>query len=1110
MKSMRKLQLFLVAMLMTIGVALAQTRLVKGRVVSSDTKEAIIQANVIVKDQPTIGTVTDLDGNFQLKVPTSTKVLAVSYVGYETKLFNLVPAGAPRANEELLVVLSPDSKLVDEVVVVAYGRTTKNAFTGSASTVNMSDILNKATTNVTKALEGAVPGVQVFNTSGQPGSGATVQIRGIGSVNSSTAPLYVVDGVPFGLNMNGIDAADIESMSVLKDASATALYGSRAANGVVLITTRRGKSGKTRIEANINVGINARLTPLYETIDDPREFVEMSYAALKNKWNYFNFGARVPANMGPEHFIFRDGSISIPARYNPFINPETGQTAATAELIDPTTGKFVSGFTLRPGFNTKAWEDALFRSGKRYEGNVKVSGGTQGTTYYASIGLQKNEGYLVGSEFTRINLRNNIASQVTENLRATLGLAYTNSTTNAPGQGGASNNAFNFLNGIPKIYPVLDQNLDGSFNNDPKLPGGLRYDYGDDINGVKAQFARPYSPGINPAGAIGLDKDRTVRHQTTANLNLEYRFLDDFKLSVSYGLQALGSRNDEVINPYYGDSKGMGRLYKTATTYTSHTLTEMLSWGHKYGKHNVDAFVAHESYEESTESSFTNASGSVVAGSTNASTYLTSEPSRSNILEYAIESYFGQARYDYDGKYFVSASVRRDGSSRFAKGNRWGTFGSVGLAWLISKENFLKDVKWINSLKLKASYGVLGNQDISLGYGSNTPNYYVSYDLYELSKVNGLPAFNFYAKGNPDISWENSATFNTGFESRLFNNRLTFDAEFFYKHTTAMLYRKQVAPSVGYAYLPGNDGAMSNYGIEAELTYKAIQGKNVSLDLRANAGFYRNKITQMAHDNTTGKPKHYEVQGSYAYKKGHSVQDFYLRQWAGVDSKTGYPQWVQYYTENEAGVKTPITDYEDWIASEGNKPEDLKQTLTNDYNQATRLFNGKSSIPDLVGGFGFDLKVHGITLSSSFSFGLGGYALDGLYADMMDASQSIGSYALHKDMRQMWRKEGDQTDVPMFAAGEPALNYANATGSTRFLTSRSFLNLSNLRLSYDLPKSLLGKLKIDRAQVYVSGDNLFILSARKGFISMSSATGGTSTHRYMPGSTITAGLQIAL
>lgn len=1087
---MKKQLLITAAILLGSSIVSAQTQSVRGVITDASTGEPIIGANVIVKGHSGVGTVTDLDGKFTLSAPKGATYLTISYIGYKTM--------DVKVGTNLKVKLEADTKMLNETIVVAYGTATKNSFTGSASKVSVESLQKKAASNLSTALEGEIPGVQVFNTNGQPGTSAKIQIRGIGSVNSDTSPLYVVDGVPYGGTINGIDPSDIENMSVLKDASATALYGARAANGVVLITTRKGKSGKPVIEASGSVGLNMRLIPLYDVIKSPEQYLEVAYQSLYNLHNTFKKKAD-GSNVAVGGLLFANKAGSIPTRYNLW-------NAASAELIDPKTGKFNPNIARK--YTPENWEDAIFRTGKRYEGNVKVSGGSENTTYFLSGGYQKTEGYYIGSDFSRANLRSNVSSNITKNLKAGLNLSYSYTQTNSPGQSSSASNGFEFLSAVPSIYPVYEYALNEQTKRyepkaDSKIPGGISYDFGQ-ADGS----SRPYSGGINPAGTTKLDRLLRQDNNLSAVLNLEYRFLNDFKATITYGKQYLGRVSNQLQNPYYGDAKGVGRITRTNQTYTDETFTQLLSWGHQYGKHNVDAFVAHESTENNNSVSSANRSQLIQPDVLELSNAIINDSSDSYTLGYAMESYFGRARYDYDGKYFLNASIRRDGSSRFSKDNRWGTFGSVGAAWLISKEKFLQDAKWLNTLKLKASYGVLGNQEIDLQYDSDIPSYYVYYDLYSVSNLNDKPSFSFYAKGNPDLTWEKSATFNVGFEAELFNRKLSINAEYFHKRTTDMLFRQQTAPSVGYAYYPSNDAAIVNRGLEFDLSYKALDLSKVKLNLRANAGLYRNEITQMPLEPSTGKPKIYEEQGTFAYKKGHSVQDYYMPIYAGITS-TGLPQWEYYYTEDASGKKTAIQDLENWLQVPSNDPSSLKQGTTSNYNNATKQFVGKSAIPDLVGGFGFDLTVHGVTLSSAFSFGLGGYGYDGAYATLMDPSSAIGSSNWHKDILDSWSPTNTNGSLPILGSNASELSQATSR-STRFLTSRSYLNLSNVRISYDLPKSLVKHVGLERASVYVSGDNLFLISARKGFVSMSSSSGSSSSNRYLPMSTITAGVQIKL
>ena len=1110
---MRKSLLFILLLSLSIGVAWAQKKsnTITGVVIAADDKEPVVAASVTCVEFPSHGVLTDVNGKFTLRLPAEAKTLKVSSIGYLTQTVAIT------AGKELRIILKNEERSIDKVVVVAYGTQTKNSFTGSAARIDVASLTKKTGANITTALEGASPGVQVFTTSGQPGASATVQIRGIGSVNSDTSPLYVIDGIPYNSLLSGFNMADVENLTVLKDASATALYGARAANGVVLITTKQGKSGRLSLEAEIKSGINARYLPQYDVITSPEEYMEVAYHALKNSYEMFGLknnldkiysaagvefapgksSADIPKNASDLLFfrgILKDDdsdAVGIWERYNLWDAP-------SGKLIDPATGKFNPNVKRR--YTPESWRDHIFRTGQITETNVRVSGGSDKVNFSSSLGYQKNVGYYIGSEFSRLNLRNNVTAHIMKGLKASLGLSYARTLSKNPGQGGGSNNGFQFLNMTPPIYPVFEHDNEGKLIEDAKIPGGKSYDYGQGSG-----ISRPYSAGINPAGAIRLDRKENLSSLTTGNLNLEYRFLNDFKLSVTYGFQSTARKLEELTNPYYGDSAGVGRVYNTAMNSFSWTLNQILSYGHSFGEHTIDAFIAHEASADEDDILQADKSQLVRGGTTVLNNGIIRGDITGYRIGYALESYFGQLRYDYMNRYYLSASIRRDGSSRFAPEHRWGTFGSVGGAWIISKESFLSDAKWLDNLKLKASYGIIGNQSLNLLYKYDTPDYYLYHDFYSASNFNGKPAMSIVAKGNRDLTWERSGTFNVGFESRLFN-QLDLNVDYFIKTTDNMLFKKQVAPSQGYAYYPASEGELRNNGVEVELNWEAYKSKNFSVNVHANGGYYRNKITRMAND-IAGNPKHYEVHGAFAYKKGHSVQDYYMRTWKGV-SDQGLPLWKAYTYKDASNNDAYVDDYEKYVSSGGDISK-LTETTTSDYNKAVSEFVGKSAIPDFIGGFGFDIQLHHFTLSTNFSYGIGGWGYDGVYANLMNSAAGLGATNYHKDIRNYWTKE-KPTDQPILATDQAsALSYANGT-STRFLTSRSYLSLTNARLSYDLPKSLLQRIGMNGASVYISGDNLFLLSARKGYVSMSSQDGSTSQSRYLPVSTFVAGIRVSL
>lgn len=529
---------------------------------------------------------------------------------------------------------------------------------------------------------------------------------------------------------------------------------------------------------------------------------------------------------------------------------------------------------------------------------------------------------------------------------------------------------------------------------------------------------------------------------------------------------------------------------------------QILSYAKMFGKHSIDAFVAHEATW--SEHKYTQGEMSDIIRANNLEwsnavvmAYMTSDKWRS-----ALESYFGQVNYNYDNRYFANASIRRDGSSRFADGHRWGTFGSLGFGWVITNEQFMQNVTWLKYLKFKADWGLLGNQSISTG--NTAANYYPYLDLYSIANNNDYASIRFAYKGNKDLTWEKTSSFNFGLE---FNVADIVEGEFRYFNNTTrdMLYMKQVAPSLGYASYPVNDGKVRNSGIEFNLKWHAIRSKELKLDVRLNGSSYTNEIIEMPFDDTTGERKFYEIQRGYAWSKGHSLYDFYMREYAGVDPQTGAAQYNQYYNVKADGTRDLITDMEAY--KHENKIEKLEVEKTSDYANATQKYVGESVVPDITGGFGFDLSYKGFEVSTTFTYGIGGKAYDNVYALLM-GDYGPGKYNWSVDIENRWQQPGDITDVPALTAGRSDYaDYANAT-STRFLTSRSYLSLTNARIGYTFPKNWFKGTGINGLSLYVTGENLFVISVRKGFVSMASVTGSSGSSQYLPVSSIMGGLKI--
>ena len=1063
----------------------AQEKTISGVVVDA-AGEPVIGASVLVAGT-NIGTITDYDGLFTISVPVSAKTLIISFVGMETQE---VPV-----KDNLKVVLQESSVMVDEVIAVAYGNTPKGSFAGSAQAVNAESIEKKSPSEISKALAGEVAGVQVVNTSGQPGTNASIRIRGIGSINASSAPLYVVDGVPYDGDISAIDPGDIASTTILKDATATSLYGSRGANGVILITTKKGTSGEEgKIDIDVKYGANMHLLPMYDVITDPQQYVELAWRGIYNsqKASYGNNEAKLIA--ATNQMLF-DGKKGMSPAYNLW-------NTDGASLINGYTGKFYPEVALQPQYqDMTTWEDAIFRVGQKAEATIRISGGTDKTTYYTSFGYLKDEGYYISSDYDRFTVRSNIQHQAKKWLKGSLNMAYTYSTMNNPGQDDNMNNGFAFVNGMPAIYPVFLYNEDGSIQIDPKT-GNSAYDYGEreKIRG------RSYGYGINPAGSLLYDKQKTIQHQFTGNASLEVKFYKDLKLTANVGVQYLGSTTSELTNPYYGDAANIGRIYKGQANYLSMTANQLLEYNKTIGEHTIRAMAGHETNFLIQSVMYGNKSMIAAPDGLEWGNAVQMDAMNSSTGQLAIESYLATVSYDYDGRYLVTANYRADGSSKFAKGHRWGHFGSIGGAWVFTNESFLRDVNWLKNGKLRLSWGMLGNQGVPM-------NLYQ--DQYSIEYVDGKVAYVWEYKGNENLTWERTSTVDLGLEFDI-SKYLSAEIDYFYKHTDNMLFPRYVAPSLGYSYEYINGGKMMNQGVEFQFNIHAVDMRNVKLDIRLNGAHYVNRVLELPK-GIDEDAENMITNGGLAV--GHSLYDYQMTTYAGVDPETGLAQYVVYYDKaigtfdgvygqpaetmllNNQKGSNYISNV--FLYKMEHPDAEIGETYSSSARYAGTDYIGKSALPALDGGFGIDLEVYGVTLSASCSYRIGGYGYDNTYALLMH-SDKAGSYNWHKDMLNTWTESNRQTDVPRLSNGTDT--YANAV-STRFLTSNSFLSLNNVRLGYNFPKKLIEKIKLNMLSVYVSGDNLCILSARKGYNPMTSFAGSSDSYQYTPLSTIMGGIK---
>lgn len=1052
---MKRLIYFLFCLYLGIGWVTAQTTQVTGYVTSAENGEPIIGATIVVKGT-NVGTVTDFNGKFSLNTPAFAKTLVVSYIGTETQE---VPV-----KSVVNIVLAASTQNLDEVIVVAYGTSTKKSFTGSAASINQERLENLQTASLTKALEGSAPGVQVSGGTGQPGSGSQIRIRGIGSINASNNPLYIVDGSPFDGDISTINTDDVENITVLKDATSAALYGARGANGVILITTKKGTKGKATANAKISLGAVSRAIPQYDRVNI-KDFYELSWETLRN--SLVNTSGKTPEQAAAiASGAGASGVVGQLGGYNIFDVPDD-------ELVG-LDGKFNANAQQVYGDD---WNDALFRTALRQDYNISISGGTDQSTYYASAGYNKEEGVVKWSDYERYTARIGLDSQINSWLKLNASLAGTTSFQNGfMAEGTYTTNPFYYGLVIGPIYPIYQ--YDNSGNKITDANGKPLYDMGGGLNDYTwAGHTRPFGPNSNLAVTLPLDERSNGRDLLSARFGGEISFLKDFKLKITGSTDINSRYNTTYQNNKYGDAEGVdGRSTKTNTRGKSYTFNQILTWNKALGDHKLSLLAGHENYLyqykylSATRTGYVVSTTELVAGAI-------AEGSTSYTDEYALEGYLFQANYDYADKYYASTSFRRDGSSRFYKDARWGLFWSVGGSWRASEESYIKDITWINNLKLKASYGQQGNDNILDADGN--PLYYGWPSLYSFNDTNNgnLSGSIHNQLLNKDLEWEKNANLNIGVEFGLFD-RFHGEIDYFTRQSSNLLFQVPNPQSTGIEYKWGNIGTLKNKGIEIQLGIDLIKGRDFKWNLDVNATHYNNKITEMPK-NPDGTAQEI-ISGTKKLSEGHSIYEFWLRDYAGVDSEDGSALY-----------------YKDVLDSNGNVTG--KET-TKDQNAASYYYVG-DAIPQLYGGITNNLSYKGFELSVLLSYQLGGKIYDVHYASLSHAG-SFG-YNWSTDILNRWQNPGDITDIPRLQNGYTAANIE----SSRFLTNASYLSLRNITLSYSIPRNIQKTLDLKGAKVFVTGDNLGLLTKRKG-LNPQQSFNGTSDYTYVTNRVISVGLNV--
>lgn len=1042
---------FLLSALLIFNLTYAQTLTVKGTVTDSNGQPvpgAVVQETVADK-----ASITDENGNYSIQVATNA-VLKFSCLGYITK-------DVPIEGKSIVnCLLELDMQTLDDVIVVAFGTATKESFTGSATVVGSDKILERQVSSPIAALNGQVAGLQMVE-GGGPESDPTIIIRGFGSINAGTTPLIVLDGLPFNGYWSDINPADVENISVLKDAASNALYGARGANGVIMITTKGAKRGRTSISFDAKFGLSMDGKQYYDYITDPAEYYELHYSMLLNyyrnalgqkysvaKNNAINTLGKSAADGGLGYLIYSvpqgetligdDGKMNPHAVYRSVLNNDGEE-----RMLIPDD-----------------WRKEGMRNGLRQEYNLSITGGNDQYQFIGSLGYLKSQGLTYGSDYQRITARAKTDYQAYKWLKVGVNMNYTNNISNN------LSNAMSTAYSIAPIYPLYVRDGQGNIITDSH---GKVYDYGD---GLHTGIIRPVYKNDNPLQSDLLDKSRNDSNAVGLQGYFDIKFCEGLTLTVNASIYDTENRTESAANPFYGYFANTGGY---VTTYHYRTFDfntqQLLKFNHSFtGGHNIDVLLGHE-YNKNTSTGVGGSKTNVFAYEVNTELdgSLIKESIMGNREIYNTEGYMFRGQYDYNGKIFGSASYRLDGSSAFHPDHRWGSFWSVGGAWILNKEDWFRS-RAFDMFKVKASYGVQGNDGI--------PSYYYT-RLYNISTVNSQAATTFSSQGNEDITWESNGNFNTGVEFEMFKSRLSADLTYYYRLTSDMLLWKTVPLGMGYGGYYDNVGDMTNKGIEFNLNGTIVRRDNFDWSANFNLSHNINKVTYLPDENKSS-----QIEGHGGYLSGYRyigeglpLYTWYMKKYAGV-SDNGLPMW---YYEKDG------------------------ETLTStNYDNGSYYLCGDPH-PIVYGGFGTNLRLYGFDLSVNFLYSVGGKVLDNGYLALMGSPYAgVTGGAYHKDLLNAWSEENPDSLIPRAQYNDQNINAV----SDRFLIDGSSLTFKNISLGYTFPSKIGSRLGISSLRLYTSCDNVYYWSKRKGLDPRTSLTGDTDEGSYSPMRTISGGISI--
>lgn len=1020
----------MLTLLFGIGLT-AQTKQIRGVVLSAENKQPLEGATVAINksDRPVV---TNAEGRFELELQGDKALLTISYVGKETTELE-VKAGAA----DITILLKPANNTLEEVVAVAYTTVKRSGYPGAVTTISADKINNRLTPNVTNALQGLAPGIQTTSANGQPGNGSTIRIRGVGSINASSAPLFVVDGAPYEGDINALDPADIASINILKDATAANLYGSRAANGVIIITTKQGKkNSEGTVNATVNQGWSSRAVKDYDKLGT-NEYFELYWEALRNKAIANGQTATQAATTASKNLV---SNLAI----NPY-----GPSYAEPVGAD---GKIVAG---AQALWNDDWEKAMHRNAKYTQAQLSFAGGGDKSTYYVGAGYTNNQGAFIESGFKRYNFRSNLTLQAKPWLKIGFNLNGASSSQDYPTSSDSKQaNVVLFGRSIPSFYPIFQRNADGSLKLDAN--GNKQYDYG---------TYRPNGalPRYNLMGSMPLNKSRNTNENISTRTFLEAAITKALKVKTSFNLDYINSNSLNATNPLVGEDAAIGgAVSKSSNRFVSYTWNNIVTYDIDLQSHHINLLAGHEYYSLSSSGLSGSRQKFVLPD--------LYEPVAASQLNdftgtadaYTKLSFFGQGQYNYLGKYFFTASIRRDGSSRFSPDSRWGTFWSTGASWRISEEDFLKSVSWLNALTIKTSYGASGNDNLS--------GYYNYLALYSIRNNLGNGGVITSRLPTPKLKWETNLNFNAGVDFGLLKNRVYGNINYYRRTSKDLLYSRPLAGSTGFTSISANIGELRNTGVELELNVVPVSNRDWRWVVGVNVAHNKNEITSLPQKEITSGTKKLMV--------GTSVYDFFLRQWAGVDETTGNPLWY---------VTTP----------------DGKKEITSDYAKSTQYYAG-TALPDVTGGITSSLTYKEIELSFVLAYSLGGKVLDLDYVTLLGGPASPGRN-WSPELLNRWTPENTKANVPRITTD----NLGWTSTSTRFLYDATYARLKQVSLGYNLPSQLLSRIGLKTAKVYGLAENLLTFYGHQG-MDPEQAIDGTTYYQYPQMKTISVGLQVGL